>query len=311
MNSKLEGLYRNLTGNLLGCEKASMLLTVGLLAEGHVLIQGPPGVGKTSLAKTMAASVHCRFRRIQFTPDLLPSDILGYALYDRELKTSVFHRGPVFGHVVLADEINRASPRTQSALLECMNESQVTVEGTTYELEPPFFVVATENHRSSAGAVPLPAAQLDRFLLSFDMPSPSHDVQVKILEFHADAGPAPDVPPVLAREELLAMQAEVRGVQTAAPVLAYVVSLCEAVRHHASLVGGPSPRAAIGLMNAAKALAYLDDRTAAYPDDVKKAMPHVLRHRLVHKTGRGHDTHRTEAVLREILDATPVPMEVS
>jgi len=311
MNTKLERLYHNLTGNLLGCEKASMLLTVGLLAEGHVLIQGPPGVGKTSLAKALAASLHCRFRRIQFTPDLLPSDILGYTLYDQDSKKCVFHKGPVFGHVVLADEINRASPRTQTALLECMNENQVTIDGATYELERPFLVMATENHRSSAGTFPLPDSQLDRFLLSFDMPAPSRDTQMRILEFHAGAGPAGGIPPALSRDELVAMQTEVREVNAAPAVLGYVVSLCEAVRQHSVLVGGPSPRAAIGLMNAARALAYVDERSAVYPDDVKKVMPHVLRHRLVYKTGRGHDTNRTETVLREILDAVPVPLEVS
>jgi MoxR-like ATPase len=189
MHGELEKLYENLTTKVLGVELASELVLTALLAEGHVLIQGAPGMGKTSLARIVAESIEAEFRRIQFTPDLLPSEILGFNIYDQGERQFVFHKGPIFGNVILADEINRASPRTQSALLESMNETQVTIDGYTYQLEKPFFVIATENHLSSVGTFPLPDSQLDRFVISFDLQHPGHDTSVEILDIHARGVP--------------------------------------------------------------------------------------------------------------------------
>jgi MoxR-like ATPase len=307
MNRNVQAVYDNLVSGVLGSEVAAELLVSGILAEGHILIQGQPGSGKTSLAKILAASIRCPFTRIQFTPDLLPSDIVGYSIYDQAEQKFVFHQGAVFGQVILADEINRASPRTQSALLEAMSERQVSVDGKTYGLDRPFFVIATENHLSSAGTFPLPDSQLDRFLLSFEMKRPDPSRQVDVLALHMDGGDGVDVQPVMSREDVTAAQEEVCAVGVSHSVMRYVVGLCEATHEADDFVSGVSLRASIALMAAAKTQAYLDGRTHVYPDDVKRVMPYVLRHRLVMTTG-GHRRHRdVENRLREILESVPVP----
>ncbi len=311
MDSKIGLLHQNLTAHLLGSEEVSLFLITGLLAEGHVLIQGPPGVGKTSMAKTLAGSVQSVFKRIQFTSDLLPADILGYTVYDQRNSEFVFYSGPIFSHIVLADEINRASPRVQSALLECMSERQVSVDGATRPLERPFFVVATENDMASAGTFPLPDSQLDRFLLSFQMEAPAPEVQLRILELHAAEPKRIAVQPVMSRDELLAAMKTVRNVRIDPNIMHYIVLLSETVRDCGEFTGGPSPRACIALMHAAQALAYLNGRNAVYPDEIKKIMPYVFRHRLILKGRAGMHMQRVENLLREILDATPVPMDIA
>lgn len=308
MNDELGKLYSTLTTYLLGSQRASELLITGLLADGHVLIQGPPGMGKTSLAKTIASSIQTSFKRIQFTPDLLPSEILGYSIYDQASASFVLHRGPVFCNVLLADEINRASPRTQSALLEAMQECQVSIDGVTYKLGKPFFVIATENNISSLGTFPLPDSQLDRFLLSFEMPSPDHGTHVAILESHAKGLPYKDVPPVMNGEQLVAMQTDVRAVHVSRAVMEYVSRLCQAVGSHKALTAGPSTRASIAVMNAARAQAYIHDRESVYPDDVKSIFTQVLRHRLTTKQGSARNIGLVENILDEIKNTTPVPM---
>ncbi len=311
MHDRISSLYDNLNTYVLGCENASTLLITGLLANGHVLIQGAPGVGKTSLAKTMAASLQCEFKRIQFTPDLLPSDVVGYTIYDQDSNSFVFHNGPVFGNVILADEINRAGPRTQSALLEAMNERQVSVDGSTYSLERPFFVVATENHLTTAGTFALPDSQLDRFLLSFKMDAPGPDSRMEILKFHAGSEAQETVRPTLTRNELANMQLEVMNSYVSGNIQRYIVDISERLKKHKDIDFGPSPRAEIALMNAARAYAYVRDRNAVHPDDVKTMAPYVLRHRLSLRHTRGHDSDHVERLIDEILTATPVPMDES
>jgi MoxR-like ATPase len=308
MSQELHALMENLTTHLIGSGEVSRLLLTGLLADGHVLIQGPPGIGKTSLAKTLAASVGVEFKRIQFTPDLLPSDIIGCNIYDPSTREFRFHRGPIFGNIILADEINRASPRTQSALLEAMSERQVSVEGTTYRLEAPFFVIATENHLSTAGTFPLPDSQLDRFLLSFEMPTPDTATRARILAFHADGGAAAPVRAVLSREALADAQAIARRVRVSGSIIDYLARICDAVRERKELAGGVSSRASIGLMGAARVWAGLDGRDAVYPEDVKAVGLPVLRHRLFLNTFDGRNSRRIEAILHEILDTVDVPM---
>lgn len=308
MHQPLHDLLHNLTSHLIGSEPVARLLMTGLLADGHVLIQGPPGTGKTTLAKTLAASVDCTLHRIQFTADLLPSDIIGYSIYDPSTRGFVFHRGPVFSHIVLADEINRASPRTQSALLESMNEKQVTNDGITYALEPPFFLVATENPISSAGTFPLPDSQLDRFILSFEMPVPDAATQAHILAFHAAGDASREVPIVLSREDLVRMQGLVRAVKIAPALLAYIVHLATAIRQREEFLCGLSSRACIALISVARATAFLDGRDTVYPDDIQQVMPFVFRHRLSLHRVNGRQERRVEAILREVAGSTEVPM---
>jgi MoxR-like ATPase len=213
----------------------------------------------------------------------------------------------LFGHIILADEVNRTSPRTQSALLESMNERQITVDGTTYPLERPFFVVATENHLSAAGTFPLPDSQLDRFLLSFEMPAPGVPTQAMILALHADGDPTARIRPVLSREAVVQSQDEVRNVHVSKSVIEYIVRLCEGVRSCKEFVSGTSSRASIAIMQAARAQAYLEGRHSVYPEDVKRIMPYCLRHRLSLRVGIGATTSQVEGLLRDILDETSVP----
>jgi MoxR-like ATPase len=307
MQTGLQAVYDNLRAAVLGSEMGAELLLTGLVAEGHVLIQGAPGMGKTSLARTLAASLDCPFTRIQFTPDLLPSDVLGYTIYDQSSSQFVFHKGPLFGHIILADEINRTSPRTQSALLESMNERQISVDGATHKLERPFFVVATENALSSAGAFPLPDSQLDRFLISFDMAQPDVPTQARILALHASGDPIEGIRPVMALKELVRCQDEARAVLVSPNIIDYIVRLCDATRQCREFTLGVSSRAAIAIMRAAKAQAYLEGREAVYPDDVKRIMPCCLRHRLTLRISAGHAAAHIEDLLREILEQTAVP----
>ena len=275
-----------------------------LLAGGHALIGGAPGVGKASLAQTLANGIGGAFKRIQFTPDLLPSDILGYHLYKQHNGEFEFVPGPVFANLLLADEINRTSPRVQSALLEAMNEGQVTIDGATRELAQPFLVVATQNVTSSTGTFPLPEPQLDRFLLSIPMSLPDAEVQRDILNFHAqgavhDAGGS--VESILDSEAILDLQQRVAALPISETLTAYIVALCERVRRMAGGSHTVSVRASISLMRAAQASAFLDGQPAVHPDHVQAIFPHVLRHRLLPSDGSS-----PEPILDAALKETPV-----
>ena len=297
-----------MTATVLGAEVPAQLLLVALLSNGHVLIQGAPGVGKTTLAKTLASCIDGTFSRIQFTPDLLPADILGYSIYHQGSGQFQFTPGPVFRNIVLADEINRASPRIQSALLECMNEHQVTVDGVTRKLEAPFLVVATQNNLYSSGTFPLPEPQLDRFLLSINMTMPDLETQTTLLQLHAQrAHTPPSMEPILHSDDVRAMQAEVSRIQVNERVCRYIANLCEEVRKQEVGRGGPSARASIAIMRAAQAMAYLTGCSAVHPDHVKAVAGPVMAHRIPGKDPRQNQSSDPEQFIAHVLEHLPVP----
>ena len=307
-NEKLSKVSHNMRSAVLGCDEQVGLLLTALLAGGHVLIQGAPGMGKTSLAKTMAASINSKFKRIQFTPDLLPADILGYSIYDQSNGQFKFHEGAVFSNILLADEINRTTPRIQSALLEAMNEAQVSIDGETRQLEAPFFVIATQNHLYSSGTFPLPDSQLDRFLISFEMDRPSANIQMEILKLHHAGGePSDNINSIASTEDIVAMQNEVRQVSVTEDLLHYISTIAEKTHKEPAFSEGISPRGCLALMRAAQASAWLDERTTVYPDDIKDMIPHVFSHRLSlkHRFRKSGDT--IDGKLQDILASVAVP----
>jgi len=301
----LERLRERLVSTVLGSEEAATLLLTALLARGHVLIEGAPGICKTSLAHTLATSIGGTFKRVQFTPDLLPADLLGYSLYRMDRGDFEFIPGPIFAHCVLADEINRTSPRVQSALLECMNEPQVTLDGVTRPLPAPFFVIATQNDTDRHGTFPLPEPQLDRFLLSIRMDLPAAEVQQRILLAHAAGeinGSSAGTAALLDPAALLSLQAAVQQVGVAPVLAGYITALCENLRRLAGSDHAVSVRASLALMQAARAAAYLDGAPALYPDHVQSLFPAVLRHRLSPDDGSEPAT-----LIAAALENTPVP----
>ncbi|MEN8784486.1 MAG: MoxR family ATPase [Akkermansiaceae bacterium] len=298
----LKALRQELLGTILGSNEAVDLLLTSLLARGHALVTGPPGIGKTTLAQTLATLLSGSYRRIQFTPDLLPSDILGYQLYRPQNGDFEFITGPVFANFVLADEINRASPRTQSSLLEAMNERQVTIDGSTRELPEPFLVIATQNDTSSTGTFPLPEPQLDRFLLSIPMGLPDDQIQLEILRYHAEGRSGQTSEPIISLEQLTKLQAQSSAISVSDTLQRYLLALCQAVRSMIGQDHAVSTRATLALQRAAQASALLDDQKAIHPDHVQKIFPHVLRHRLLTE-----DTPDPDHLLRAALEQTPVP----
>jgi len=285
------------------------LLLVALLSDGHVLIEDVPGIGKTVLAKTLARSLGMTFQRIQGTPDLLPTDVTGVNYYDQRRGDFTFRPGPIFAQVLLFDEINRATPRTQSALLEAMAERQVTVERDTMALPRPFLVLATQNPIEFDGTFPLPEAQLDRFLMRVQLGYPSEAEELAILHRFKTAEPLDDLAPVQDAAALPDLQQAVRQVQWQPDVEAYLVALIRATRNHGAVEIGASPRAALALYRASEALAALQGRSYVEPDDIKRLVPHVLGHRLILTTRARLLGQGTGDVVREILAATPVPVE--
>jgi MoxR-like ATPase len=287
-------------------EAIRLALTV-LLAEGHVLIEDVPGVGKTMLAKALARSTGCSVRRIQFTPDLLPSDITGVSAYNQERREFEFKPGPVFANIVVGDEINRASPKTQSALLECMEERQVTVDGTTYPLAPPFMVIATQNPIEMEGTYPLPEAQRDRFTARIAMGYPSAESELAMLDAHGSSSPLEALEPVAAAEDMRALIAAVRQVHVADALKQYVISLVTATRSTPELRLGASPRATLHLLRASRARAALDGRDFVIPDDVQALALPVLAHRLLPSAEALLARQLPEQVLATIVGKVPLP----
>jgi MoxR-like ATPase len=285
------------------------LTIVALLCEGHILLEDVPGLGKTVLAKSLAKSMSCSFRRIQCTPDLLPSDITGTYIFNQKTADFQYRPGPVMSQVVLADEINRATPRTQSALLEAMQERQITTEGETRPLPRPFLVMATQNPIELEGTFPLPEAQLDRFLLKIQMGYPSAEDDRLILSRFRDADPLTDLTPVISAEELLKMQKITRGVHIAADVEDYIIRLIHATRKHPAVELGASPRAMLALYNAAQALAAIKGRSYVIPDDIKYLMAPVLTHRIIPKSESRLRGQKADQTLKEIRDTVFVPVE--
>jgi MoxR-like ATPase len=283
-----------------------LALTV-LLAEGHVLIEDVPGVGKTLLAKALARSIDCSVRRVQFTPDLLPSDITGVSAYNQEIREFEFKPGPIFANIVLGDEINRASPKTQSALLECMEERQVTVDGATYQLEPPFMVIATQNPVEMEGTYPLPEAQRDRFTARISIGYPDPGAELAMIEAHGAASPLDDLKPAAHASDVRALVAAVHGVHVAPQIRQYVIDLVNATRQSPELRLGASPRAALHLFRASKAYAALDGRDFVIPDDVQTLAIPVLAHRLLPTAEAMVGRQLPEKVLAKIVERLPLP----
>ncbi len=297
----LPKLRDQLLSTVLGSTDSVDLLITALLARGHALVTGPPGIGKTTLAHTLATSLSGSFRRVQFTPDLLPSDILGYNLYRQQSGEFEFIPGPVFANLLLADEINRASPRTQSSLLEAMNERQVTIDGETRELPDPFLVVATQNDTSSTGTFPLPEPQLDRFLLSIPMSLPDDQTQLEILRYHSEQ-PKVEVEPVIDLDPLKSLQDQSATLPVSDTLQRYLLALCQAVRATLGQDHSVSTRATLALQRASQAAALLDGRSEVHPDHVQNIFPFVLRHRLL-----AEETPDADSLLANALEQTPVP----
>lgn len=308
---ELAGLLENLRTNIgqvfLGKPEAIRLALVALLADGHLLLEDVPGIGKTLLAKALARSLDCQFNRIQFTPDLLPGDLIGITIYREKTAEFIFQPGPLFAEVVLADEINRATPRTQSALLEAMSERQVTVDGQTHRLGPPFLVVATQNPHEFEGTYPLPESQLDRFLLRATIGYPDRQAERAILTQHRTGEPLDQLKPVLKGDDVLALQAQTRTVRVDPALVEYILDLIDGTRNHPEVVLGASTRATLGLYRAAQAFAVTCGRDYVIPDDVKALAEPVLAHRLVARGWAQGGHPDATPVVREVLGSIKVP----
>ncbi len=293
---------------ILGKSDAVRLMVIGLLSGGHLLIEDIPGVGKTTLARALAKAIGGQFRRIQFTPDLLPADVTGSVIYNQRTGQFEFHPGPIFANIVLADEINRATPKTQSALLEAMEERTVSVEGVSHPLPQPFLVVATQNNIEMMGTYPLPEAQMDRFFARVSLGYPSPQVEARILETRQIESPLNRLEPVISLEELVRMQAMVRRVFISPAVRQYLVEVVSATRHHPQVALGASPRASLALMVGAQANAVLSERDHVMPDDVQRMAIPVLAHRLMLRGDAQGRIVRPEQVIEQILKQVPVPI---
>jgi MoxR-like ATPase len=286
------------------------LALTAFLCNGHVLIEDIPGVGKTTLAKSLAKALGCVYKRVQFTPDLLPSDITGTAIFNQKTAEFEFREGPVFANIVLADEINRATPKTQSSLLECMEERQVTNDGITYSLPDPFFVIATENNIESHGTYPLPEAQLDRFLMRLSIGYPRRDEEVQILGRKAKTTPLSELQSIVTREQLLQLQDSVHDIYVEASLREYIVDIVTATREHSQVVLGASPRGSLFLMHASQAYAALLGRTYVQPDDIKHLASAILAHRIILRPDARHRQVFASTVIEEILNQVPIPVSL-
>lgn len=304
-----ERFRESLAGVVIGRAEAIELLFIALLCEGHVLIEDVPGVGKTLLARATARALDASFRRIQCTPDLLPSDVTGLHVFNQKTAEFEFRPGPLLANVVLVDEINRAMPRTQSCLLEAMQERQVTVDWRTVDLPRPFMLLATQNPIEWEGTFPLPEAQLDRFLLKLRLGYPEAGQEAEVLGRYQQENPLTALNPVLGTEELLRLQGVVRTIRVAPPVRGYIVSLVQATRRHPDIRLGASTRAALGLQSAAQARAACHGRSFVLPDDVKALALPALAHRILARTEARLKGRREEDLLGELLEELPAPVE--
>jgi MoxR-like ATPase len=303
---RFDSVVGNVERVIAGKEDAIRLALVCMVAEGHLLIEDVPGVGKTSMAKALAASVDGEYSRIQFTPDLLPSDVTGVMVYKRNSDKFEFRHGGIFANIVLGDEINRASPKTQSALLEAMEERQVTVDSTTYVLEAPFMVIATQNPIEHEGTYPLPESQLDRFLMRIEMGYPDKAAEIEILDTHGSTA-VEQVDPVVSSADVTAMSAVAQSVHIAPSLKSYLVDLADATRRHPRLTLGVSPRGTLSLLRASRALAASVGREFVLPDDLKALAGPVLEHRLVLSPEAAMGGTSQADVLDEVLASVPVP----
>ena len=302
-----DGIVQNVERVVQGKPEVVELALICLLAEGHLLIEDVPGVGKTSLAKALATSIEASWKRVQFTPDLLPSDVVGVTVWNRGKDAFEFRPGPVFSNIVLADEINRASPKTQAALLESMEERQVTIDGTTYPLRSPFVVMATQNPVEHEGTFPLPESQLDRFLMRLSIGYPGREAELAILDTHGGGSAIAQLVPVANLAQVKGMIDAVRTVHVAPPVKAYLVDLAIATRRHSAIALGMSPRATLSLLRAARGRAAAAGRNYVTPDDVKALAEPVLGHRLLLNPEAQLQGGSAARLLKEILATVPVP----
>lgn len=301
-------VLENVSKVIIGKEELFSLIFTALLSGGHVLLEDNPGTGKTTLAKCIAKSIEGEFRRVQFTPDLMPQDITGLNIYDQ--KEGRFHlvKGPVFTNILLADEINRATPRTQSSLLEAMEERQVTIDGDTLFLEEPFLVIATENPIETSGTYPLPEAQLDRFMMKLSVGRLTAEEEVSVLKRFLTEQPLEDIQPVIKKEELCAAIQTVRTVFVHETVMNYIAMIAEATRTSSKIMAGVSPRASLALLRTAQAFAAISGREFVTPEDVKFLAPYVFSHRIITYQGTGRNHKETE-LIQELVKAIPVPVE--
>jgi MoxR-like ATPase len=305
----VDRIRANVARVIVGKDEVIELCLVALLCEGHVLLEDVPGIGKTTLAKAIARSVGCTFKRIQFTPDLLPSDVTGILFFNQKTQEFEFRPGPIMAQIVLADEVNRATPRTQSALLEAMQERQMTVDVETMPLPRPFLVLATQNPIELEGTFPLPEAQIDRFLLRVALGYPSEADENEILVRYEREDPLETLQPVAQAADLLAMQEQVKTIHVEESVREYVVQVARATREHPAIELGASPRGTLSLYKTAQALAAIRGRTFVLPDDVKYLAPPVLTHRIIISPQTRLRGRRPEEVMAEIVDTVPVPVE--
>ncbi|SDN52542.1 MoxR-like ATPase [Fictibacillus solisalsi] len=307
--SELDAVIKNIEHVIVGKKQISELSLVALLAGGHVLLEDVPGVGKTMMVRAIAKSLGLQFNRIQFTPDLLPSDITGVSIFNQKEMNFEFRPGPLMGNVVLADEINRTSPKTQSALLESMEEKSVTIDGHTHILPNPFFVMATQNPIEYEGTYPLPEAQLDRFLLKLNMGYPTPDEEMSILNLMIHHHPIDNLKPVVTSGQLQEMKQKVTEVYVDDTVKKYIIDLVNRTRNHRSIYLGASPRGSLALMKASQALAFIMDRDFVVPDDVKYLAPYVLTHRILLKPEARFEGESAQSVVMELLNRVPVPIQ--
>jgi len=305
--AKVQSLHQNLATVIQGKSECLDILVIALLSGGSVLMEDVPGVGKTTLAKALAKSIAVAFQRVQFTPDLLPNDILGSSIYNPVDGGFTFRKGPVFCNVLLADEINRASPRTQSALLEAMSESQATIEGVRHELPSPFFVLATQNPVDYHGTYPLPEAQLDRFLVQLDLGYPDADTEVEILYSQMEQHPLQRLESVLSHEDVSQLQSAVKQIRVEKSVARYIVDIVHQSRSDSRLKLGVSPRGSLMLFRASQAAAFAAGRDFVLPDDVQKLAPHVLPHRLILTSKAKYGSDNKKEIVAEILKHVRVP----
>ena len=301
-------ITENISRVIVGKDQAIELLLIGLLAEGHVLLEDVPGVAKTLLAKSLARSIGGSFNRVQFTPDLLPADVTGFNVYDHKTGNFSFHPGPVITNILLADEINRTIPRTQSSLLECMEERQVTVDGNTHILPAPFMVMATQNPIELEGTFPLPEAQLDRFLLKTRVGYPAPKEEVLILERFQESDPYQSIEAVAAPEDISKLQEIRRSIRVSPPIREYITEIVRRTRDDKAIQFGASPRASLGLMRAGQALAALRGRDFVLPDDVKFLAHPVLTHRLILAEEERLKGKSTDRFIEKLIDRVPVPV---
>ncbi len=307
-SDRFRAIEENVEKVIQGKHREIRLALSALVAEGHVLIEDVPGVGKTMLAKAIARSIDCSFRRIQFTPDLLPTDVTGVNVFNQERGDFEFRPGAIFANIVLGDEINRASPKTQSALLECMEERQVTVDTETYQLGSPFMVIATQNPIEHEGTYPLPEAQLDRFMIRLNIGYPNSQVEAEILATHGVRSTLDDIGPVADALTVREMVQHARTVHVSSAIRQYIVDLVEATRNHGDVYLGASPRASIMLLRAARAMAAADERDFVIPDDVKTLVSPVMAHRVIVTADAVMGGRSVDAVLDELLAEVPVPV---